>query len=92
MTKNKAVEIQIVPDAGLRTRAVYSNNIIVDVSPVDMSLKFCIATPDLSEDEVEEGVKMVPIIAEIIIPFTIVDGLIKDLKNLSNLNQNNIKK
>ena len=78
----KTVGVKIVPDRETSPGRVYSNYMAMTQSPYDFTLRFCDAPP-IWEEELEESVKnmelKIPVVAEIVIPFDMVPGIINAL-------------
>jgi hypothetical protein len=83
-TKNDKdkIEITIQSTTEFPTYRIYSNHVEIMQSPHDFSLKFCDATPINNIEEVKKnkGIHKIPVVAEIAIPFQLVESLINALQ------------
>ena len=79
--KNK-IEITLQPATDIPVSRLYSNHVEISQSPHDFTLKFCDATPIYSFKEFEKnkGIHKIPIVAEIAIPFHVMQPLIDALQ------------
>ena len=75
------IELKIKPDDELVSERVYSNYAEVSYSPYDFTIRFCDAPPikDFNKLEKNDFVLLVPVVAEIVLPFGMIPGLIEAL-------------
>lgn len=76
-------EIQAVPVRPFSGQRVYSNHVEINVSPIEMNIKFCDARPPENIFELEEidetRVLEVPIVSEVVMPVEVARQLKKIL-------------
>jgi hypothetical protein len=76
--------VQIIADNTIESQRIYSNYVQVSVSPIDCTLTFCDVVGPQNEEEAlkvqKTGTLPAPVIAVIVIPTQIIDGLIQALQ------------
>jgi len=89
----KDLEVMLSPNRDTPQTRVYSNFIQVAQTPYDFSLMFCDATP-ISVDKDTDGIVKhdIPVVAEIAIPFNLVQGFINALQSQYDVYKDNIGK
>ncbi len=81
IVKSKVVDIKIKSDDNLQAKRTYSNYVEVHHTPWDFSLRFSDAPPIYDKREIKsDGSYSVPLVKEIVIPVSLVPGLIEALK------------
>ena len=77
----KGIEVDLVPSDEIIPSRLYANYVRVSQSPYDCSLEFCDATPILDvKKAIDEGIHKIAVVADIVIPFSLMPGLIKALQ------------
>ncbi|MDQ3069920.1 MAG: DUF3467 domain-containing protein [Acidobacteriota bacterium] len=83
MSQNKQINFTIVPEEGHEPSRVYSNFCAIAHTPFDITLSFCEVLP-LSERDITEAaadhVVRAPVRARIVVPVSVVPGLITALQ------------
>jgi hypothetical protein len=81
MKENKEITVKVVPDPTVKISypRIYSNYVAVQSTPSDFTLRFCDALPIFEKPEIKDGIveNRVPILAEIILPVSVFQNLIK---------------
>jgi hypothetical protein len=87
MIKNKKLEkaeIKLIPFRKDDSNRVYSNHVEINVSEIDLNIKFCDVRPPENNDDIEKivalGTFKIPIVSEIVIPLVVA----KELKRILN--------
>jgi hypothetical protein len=82
----KSIEVDLVPKREIPPSRIYSNFAHVSQTPFDFSIKFCDATPIPAGDNTKGKRRHeIPIVAEIVIPFGLMPGLINALQTQYNI-------
>jgi hypothetical protein len=72
-------EIKIVPFRQNGLNRVYSNHVEINVSEIDLNIKFCDVRPPENAENMEmtisKGTFGVPIVAEVVIPLVVAKAL-----------------
>ena len=78
----QGIEVKLQPDKETPSNRIYSNYARVSRTPYDFNISFCDATPLTKDDDSfrENPVHKIPIVAEIVVPFNLVPGLINALQ------------
>jgi hypothetical protein len=71
-------EIKIKPNNSLISKRIYSNFVKVTKSPLDLSIQFCDVSQPSDADTLKKNdfIYDVPVVAEIVIPLKLTQGLI----------------
>jgi len=76
------IKLQIIPSKEIASKRIYSNFVSINHSPYDFTLTFCDILPvdDAQKLDIKKSNKLnAPIQAEIVIPSSLVEPLIKAL-------------
>ncbi|MFH1573695.1 MAG: hypothetical protein ABIG68_06900 [Acidobacteriota bacterium] len=76
--------VHIIPDLSSKSPRIYANYVQASMSPIDCTLTFCDVIGPQSEEEAlkmqKTGSLPAPVVAVLVIPLQVVDGLIGALQ------------
>lgn len=80
----KSIKVKLVPDPKVEIPypRIYSNNVSIQSTPFDITMRFCDAIPifEKLEGKGEIFENHIPILAEIVLPVAIIPSLIQAIK------------
>lgn len=77
---DQAIPITLQPDYRTSFHTFYSNFATISHTPDDLSIDFCLTAPPHNVD-LKANILPVPVVARIIVPPAMAEGLIKALRN-----------
>lgn len=73
--KTNEIDVQMMPFRPSGLNRVYSNHVEINLSQIDLNIKFCDARPPENEEESKkikaEGKVLVPVVSEVVIPLVV---------------------